>query len=54
MGGSLGEQLQSAIEAATKLMPSAVDSEDNDYLNLDWKDIDREVHEEPVQELEKP
>ena len=46
MGGSLGEQLQSAINAATMLMPSAVDVNDAQLLNLDWNHIDDEMTDE--------
>jgi len=46
MGGSLGEQLQSAINAATMLMPKAVDANDAKLLNLDWNNIDDELSNE--------
>jgi hypothetical protein len=57
MGGSLSYQLQSAINAATMLMPPAVNSDDADLLNLDWDQIshhscDEERFEDRSEELE--
>jgi hypothetical protein len=46
MGGSLSEQLQSAINAATMLMPPAVNPDDAHLLNLDWDQIGEHVSED--------
>ena len=43
MTGSLGEQLQSAINAATMLLPPAVNPDDAQILHMDWDEIGHDV-----------